>query len=79
MFVLVVLYVLVMFLYYISIYLGSTRVLALRSQVLLLPPENYEGENFFESQSRTNLFNVCILTRVHGFPRSILKTTNMGT
>lgn len=79
MYVRYVRYVLVKFLYYISIYLGSTRVLALRSQVLLLPPENYEGQNGRGKNDRARFCSVLLLTRVYGFPRSISKTTNMGT
>ena len=68
MFVLVVLYVLVMFLYYISIYLGSTRVLAYCSGVQRLPPENYEGENEREKKDRARFCSVLLDCLTSAFP-----------
>lgn len=61
-------YVLVKFLYYISIYLGFTRVLALRSQVLLLPPENDEGENLFCQVLSNKFFCNCSPSRIFSSP-----------
>ena len=48
-------YVLVKFLYYLSIYLGITRVPALCSQVLLLPPLKTMNGKIPESRVNTSV------------------------
>ena len=68
MFVLVVLYVLVMFLSYLSIYPVFTRVLAYCSGVRRLPPENYEGENEREKNDRARFCSVLLDCLTSSFP-----------
>lgn len=69
MFVLNVLYVLVMFLSYLSIYPVSTRVLAYCSKVRLLPPENDEGENESGENDHTRFYSFLFLSQSSIFPK----------
>jgi len=70
-FVLVVLYVLVMFLFYLSIYPVSTRVLAYCSGVRRLPPQNDEGEIFRGEQIHTRFCSVLLDCIGSAFPISL--------
>ena len=71
MFGLIVLYVLVMFLFYLSIYPVSTRVLAYCSGVRRLPPQNYEGGIFRGSRDNTSFFNGLLDCIGSAFPISL--------
>jgi len=70
-------YVLVKFYIYIYIYLGSTRVLALCSQVLLLPPQNDEGENLYCKALSNKFLCNCSFVRMQN-PPVIFKNTEHG-